>query len=106
MNNNKDQLEAINRSLELLDLDKISLNKQPDFNKMIDCMAAYLNTLIQNDFNKLIAILYRIDVSRQKINTALENNEDGLSAGHILAKLIIERETEKIKTRKKYKDFN
>ena len=61
----------------------------------------YINTLIKNDFDKLIAYLYRIDVNEQKLKTLLQQFplQD---AGNIIASLIIERQEQKIKTRKQF----
>lgn len=64
-------------------------------------LAAYINTLLQNDFNRFVAYLYRIDVSEQKLKTLLQQNP-GKNAGEIIAGLIIERLLQKIKTRRQY----
>ena len=64
-------------------------------------LSDYINTLIKNDFDKLIAYLYRIDVNEQKLKTLLQQFplQD---AGNIIALLIIERQEQKIKTRKQF----
>ncbi len=62
-------------------------------------LAAYINDLIENDFEKLITYLYRIDVNEQKLkNLLLQNPQE--DAGNIIARLIIERQQQKIKSRK------
>jgi hypothetical protein len=65
-------------------------------------LAAYINNLIKNDFDKLIAYLYRIDVNEQKLKLLLQQfpEED---AGSIIASLIIERQQQKIKTREQFR---
>ena len=72
-------------------------------------LAAYLNHLIKNDFDKLITYLYRIDVSEEKLKTLLQQQQEE-DAGNIIASLIIERQLQKIETRKKFnqqsKDFD
>ncbi len=65
-------------------------------------LSEYLNDLIEHDFNKLLTILYRIDVSESKVRTALAKNPTQESAGKILAELLIEREIQKIEIREKY----
>jgi N-acetylglucosamine kinase-like BadF-type ATPase len=64
-------------------------------------LSDYINTLIKNDFDKLIAYLYRIDVNEQKLKILLQQFplQD---AGNIIASLIIERQEQKIKTRKQF----
>lgn len=57
--------------------------------------------LLAKDFEKLIHILYRIDVSEQKLKAALAETNDNPAA--IIAKMILEREMQKVETRKKYR---
>ncbi len=65
-------------------------------------LARYLDRLIQSDFNSLLSILYRIDVSEEKVKKALAENKDKLPAAQIIAQLLIEREMQKINLRAKY----
>ena len=53
-------------------------------------LIAYINDCINHDFNKLVQLLYRIDVSEQKLKTILQShpNED---AARLIAAVIIER---------------
>lgn len=67
-------------------------------------LSDYLNELINTDFNKLVSILYRMDVSESKVRAELVNESSNMSAGEIIAKLLIEREQQKIEWRKKYKN--
>ena len=54
-------------------------------------LAGYITTLIQTDFNKLLQLLYRVDVSEQKLKTLLQKEKDK-DAADIIAALIIQRE--------------
>ena len=58
-----------------------------------------VNELIEHDFGKLLSILYRIDVSEQKLKQLLRSNSDK-DAAAIITGLIIERQMEKIKSRR------
>ncbi|MFI5134400.1 MAG: hypothetical protein ACHQD9_00975 [Chitinophagales bacterium] len=60
-----------------------------------------LNFLLDHDFEKLLWILYRIDVPEEKANQALAEKSDH-SPAEILADLIIARQIEKAKTRLQY----
>ena len=62
-----------------------------------------VNWLIVNDFERLVSILYRIDVSEKKINALLKEfvNHD---AAEIIVNLMLEREAEKIKNRELFKN--
>jgi len=64
-------------------------------------LAAHINTLIQTDFQRLVSLLYRIDVSENKLRSLLEKNP-GADAGLIIAELIIERQLQKIKSRRQF----
>jgi hypothetical protein len=64
-------------------------------------LAEKINHLLINDFDKLISILYRVDVSEKKLKQLLKDNpaED---AGKIIAALLIERQAEKIRSREQF----
>ena len=64
-------------------------------------VADHVNNLIQHNFQKLIAVLYRVDVSEIKLKQLLQENP-GLDAGKIIGGLIIERQIQKIKTRQQF----
>jgi len=53
-------------------------------------LIAFINDCIKNDFNKLVQLLYRIDVSEEKLKSILQShpNED---AAKLIAAVIIER---------------
>ena len=65
-------------------------------------LAVYINELIDKDFNKLINLLYRIDISEQKLKIALQNEDKTISSGKTIAQLIIERQLQKLEFRKKF----
>jgi hypothetical protein len=58
-----------------------------------------LNELILTDFQKLVNILYRLDVSESKLKQLLKENKEQ-DAGKIIAELIIERQIQKMKTKR------
>jgi hypothetical protein len=68
-----------------------SLTEQGEHKKEL---SAYLNHLIENDFPALLQLLYRVDVSEQKLKSTLKENQ-GANAGDLLAELLIERQKEK-----------
>jgi len=59
-------------------------------------LAAYINQLILANFEHLIQLLYRMDVSEMKIKKLLKDNPT-MDAGKTIAVLIIERQIQKIK---------
>jgi hypothetical protein len=64
-------------------------------------LSAYINHLIQSDFEKLVSLLYRIDISETKLKHLLQQ-DPGEDAGKIIAELIIERQEQKIKSRQQF----
>ena len=61
-----------------------------------------INYLISSDFHSLVSLLYRMDVSETRINEALAGNP-GTDAAKIIAGLMLERQLEKMETRKQFK---
>lgn len=64
-------------------------------------LAARLNFLITNNFSLLISILYRLDISEKKLKELLRQAKE-VAAGEIIAHLIIERQLQKIESRKSF----
>ena len=58
-----------------------------------------INDLIKNDFHHLVQILYRLDVNEAKLKQVLRDNPNE-DAGKIIAALIIERQLQKIESRR------
>ena len=65
-------------------------------------LADKINELINNDFQKLVSILYQIDISEAKLKHLLKENPN-INAGIIIADLMIERQLQKLKSRQQYK---
>lgn len=82
---------------------EFDLSQIPDTGDFPSYLAARINELIQHDFTGLINILYRIDVSESKLKQTLQANP-GKDAGYIIAKLVIERQLQKIKTREELRN--
>ena len=76
----------------------IDFAEKMSYSELHGQLAAYINDLIKYEFDKLIAYLYRIDVSEEKLKTLLLDNPQD-DAGNIIASLIIERQQQKIKSR-------
>jgi hypothetical protein len=85
-------LEEVSKELEVIVKDD-TITKQVLVDK--------INDLINNDFQKLVSILYRVDVSEMKLKQLLNENP-GTNAALIIADLMIERQTEKIRSRQQF----
>ena len=73
-----------------------------DFSEILSRLSNLINNLLDSDIQGLLSLLYRIDVSEQKVKTILATANQGDMAKKI-AVLIIERQIQKIVTRMKYK---
>lgn len=92
-------MEALKQEIILLtsaDLSKCSTEAEMGKN-----LAAFINDLINRDFDALVQLLYRIDISEEKLKKLLRENP-GENAGDIIARLIIERQLQKAESRKRY----
>jgi len=81
----------------------IELPDSIDLNELKEKLTQHINYLIQHDFEKLVALLYRIDVNEKKLKELLQRYSDN-NSGEVIAELIIERQLEKIKTRQQFKN--
>jgi len=87
-----DLIPALRQSMD------IDLPENIQLEALKEKLSAYINHLIQSDFEKLVSLLYRIDISETKLKHLLQQNP-GEDAGKIIAELIIERQEQKIKSR-------
>jgi hypothetical protein len=118
----RELIQNLNRSYEL------QLTEQLSAAELEDLLAEKVNRLIREDFGALVQLLYRVDVSEGKLRAMLdagggaragadaEAGVDGMGsrdadgneaiggedAGRIIARLIMERQWQKIETRKRY----
>jgi hypothetical protein len=89
-------LPALSRTMEM------ELEAAESYEAVKNRIAAFINELILHDFGKLVALLYRIDISEAKLKYLLRENTDKDAAG-IIAELIIEREIQKFNSRREHR---
>jgi hypothetical protein len=77
---------------ELLTLDQLTPEQ----------LGIFINDLVEKDFSRLVQILYRLDVSEEKLKTVLLENPTG-DAGDMIAKLIMERIAQSKKTKEQFR---
>lgn len=103
MKQDEDNMQALLWSYEIVTAEKPILNESESYEKLKRELTHYLNNLISNDYNKLLSILYRIDIAQEKAILELANNAEKETAGETLARMIIERQLEKVITRRKFR---
>ncbi len=92
----KGLIQTVNDSMAIDLPEKLSLNE------LHIQLAKYIDHLIRVNFEKLVTLLYRIDVSESKLKELLKENPDQ-DAAKLIATLIIERQIQKMKLRSKNK---
>ena len=92
---NPELIPAINQSLE------ISIPENTGLEELREKLSAYINNLVNQDFEKLVFLLYRIDVDEARMRALLTHNE-GEGAPLLIADLIIERQLQKIQSRQQF----
>lgn len=83
--------------IQKLDED-LSLKDDKHFMSQLEYL---VNQLIENDFSRLVQILYRIDVNELQLKNLMHLNP-GTDATILITDLIIERQVQKIEFRMKY----
>jgi len=78
------------------------ITDEKDHRLMKQMLINRINELLTTDFQKLVSILYRVDVSEAKLKLLLKENP-GTDAGLIIAELMIERQAQKIKSRQEHR---
>jgi hypothetical protein len=80
---------------------EIDLPPKASNDEILSALTDRINYLITHDFNKLVAALYRIDISEKQLKGNLETKEK--DAGAVIAEMIIQRQVQKIKTKEQFK---
>ncbi len=78
-------------------------NKKNPFDVLIENLTIVINDLLDYDMSKLLNILYKIDVNERQLKQIL-SEEKPENIAHEIAKLVVEREKQKVLTREKYRN--
>lgn len=65
----------------------------------LESLGGLINQMINEDFNRLISILYRMDINEHQLKHLLAENNN-TNAGLVIAHMMIERYAKKIADRK------
>jgi hypothetical protein len=79
----------------------LDLQETPTMDALEALLAEKINEMINKDFNALVQLLYRIDVNEAKLRGVLRDNQAS-DSGRLIARLILERQWQKILTRREY----
>ena len=91
----------VNQISKSLEIRKDLLESVNNEEALLLLLTEYIQELINKNFEHLLWLLYRVDVGEKKVKQAIENTEPE-NVANTIAKMILEREKEKIATREKY----
>jgi len=69
---------------------------------LLQLLSEHIEEMINKDFEKLVRLLYRLDVSEQVLKSELKKDISSTSSMTI-ARLILERQLQKIKSRRSFR---
>ncbi|WP_052272745.1 hypothetical protein [Flavihumibacter solisilvae] len=92
----QDLIQILNEQLE------IELPEIQDFGRLREGLASHINNWIQTDFDKLVQMLYRVDINENKLKFLLREKVSD-DAALIIADLVIERQLQKLESRKMFR---
>ena len=75
--------------------------KQIAWDAILDELGRRVEFLLKHDFERLMSCMYMIDISEQRFSEAVKSPEKDRPA-RAIAQLILEREVEKMESRKRY----
>jgi len=83
---------------------KIIFSGRPEeaYKELMEQLTPAIEYMLSSNGTKLMQVLYRIDIAEEKLKVAIERFTD-LSFAQVIARLIIEREMQKVLTRRIYK---
>jgi hypothetical protein len=77
-----------------------SLPQDANANWLFEFTVSMVQDMIKHEFNQLMQLMYRVDVSEKKYSMAMQNSTSEKQMAEDLALLILDRELLKILTRK------
>ncbi len=82
----------------ITDITSLELPQRLTLEQLIQQLSLHISYLAAHDFQKLITLLYRVDVSEARLRCLLHENK-GADAGLIIATLVVERQLQKQQSR-------
>ena len=99
LNKGPEEQEALQLICQNLGVDETSIDGRE---ALIGMIAQRGNDLLENDKDLLLSYLYRLDISMKRINEMLKLKHI-IPPHESIARLIFERQVDRVRTKKKYK---
>lgn len=97
------QKESVDLIVKNFELSKTGIPSQITIEELKNILSKKIQLLLEKDVEKLLQILYRVDINENKSKIAFSKKSVSLIALN-LAELIIQRQIEKMKTRERYRE--
>lgn len=81
---------------------ELSFDEQLQDEELLESLSDRIAHLLMYEMESFMTLMYRMDISEKKVATALSPNQ-AEAPNVALAKLVIERQMERMATKKKYK---
>lgn len=96
MNETETLVTVLNEELSM------ALPQAINMDEIKERLSGFVRQCMESDFQKLILLLYRVDVDENKLRRLLEEST-GVDTDKLIAGLILERQLEKIRSKETYK---
>ena len=81
---------------------RLDEESKSDYDRIFKWLKMEIEILLDQDFERLLNILYRIDIGEEDLKRAL-SLESSADLASLLTDLVIKRELQKVESRKRYK---
>ena len=98
--NVKEALQIIKKEFDLAS-NELPVKSNPSIQELHKYLTIAIGSMLDKEFNKLLNLLYRVDIEESLVAEAL-HAENPSEVASELARLIIDREMKKVESRKKY----
>lgn len=94
--------ESVELKNELMSITGIQWPEGVDETQWMEQLADHIDALINTDFNQLVQLLYRLDIDEAGLKKVLQQHS-GERAGVLIAQKIVERQRQKIESRRTFR---
>ena len=102
--NVKEALQIIKKEFDLAS-NELPVKSNPSIQELHKYLTIAIGSMLDREFNKLLNLLYRVDIEESLVAEALRAEKPSEVASE-LARLVIDREMKKVESRKKYSTGN
>ena len=96
----KEALQIIKKEFDLAS-NELPVKSNPSIKELHKYLTIAIGSMLDREFNKLLNLLYRVDIEESLVAEAL-HAENPSEVASELARLVIDREMKKVESRKKY----